>query len=159
MTNRIRKEIVKLAKSHSIEEDDLFFSGEDNVSIVSENGKYFSTVIRFFDEEVEKLKADFYSNPDKYEPFSVQAKNLVCGDRNQQYGPPTEDYLRISKVWSGMLVDILKPGCEITTEKALLMMVALKLCRECTKHKDDNVIDAHGYLDCLEWKITGNKPE
>lgn len=85
------------------------------------------------------------------ETLADQAKKLVYGDRNKQYGSPAKDYERVSKVWSGLLCNKLKEGESITTEEALLMMAALKLCREFHKHKEDNVIDAHGYLECLDW--------
>jgi hypothetical protein len=86
--------------------------------------------------------------------FADAAKKLVYGDRNKAYGSPRKDYTRTSAVWSGLLVHKLKPGEVITCEDALVMMVALKLCREMNMHKDDNVIDAHGYLECLEWVIS-----
>lgn len=38
------------------------------------------------------------------------------------------------------------------------MMVGLKLSREVHKHKADNVIDAHGYLLCYEWAVSGKRP-
>jgi hypothetical protein len=83
--------------------------------------------------------------------FSNIAKKLVYGDRNKDYGSPRKDYMRTSAVWSGLLIHKLRPGEVITTQDAIVMMVALKLSRQMTKHKPDNVIDAHGYLECLEW--------
>jgi hypothetical protein len=47
---------------------------------------------------------------------------------------------------------------DITAEEAILMMVGLKLSRESHAHKDDNIIDAHGYLLCYEWAKTGVQP-
>jgi len=79
------------------------------------------------------------------------AKKLVYGDRNKDYGSPLKDYQRVSAVWTGLLIHKLKPGETISTQEALMVMVALKLCREMTKHKDDNVVDLHGYAECLEW--------
>lgn len=88
------------------------------------------------------------------ETLADQAKKLVYGDRNQQYGSPAKDYERVSKVWSGLLCNKLKDGESITAEEALIMMTSLKLCREFHKHKDDNIIDAHGYLECLHWVLS-----
>ncbi len=88
----------------------------------------------------------------EYAPtLADEAKKLVFGDRNVQYGSPAQDYERVSKVWSGLLCNKLKLGECLTKEEALMMMAALKLCREFHKHKDDNIIDAHGYLLCLDW--------
>ena len=83
--------------------------------------------------------------------FSKIAQNLVYGDRNKSYGSPRYDYMRTSSVWSGLLIHKLKPGEVITPQEAIIMMTALKLCRQMTKHKPDNIVDAHGYLECLEW--------
>jgi hypothetical protein len=92
------------------------------------------------------------------ENIAEKATGLVCGDRNAQYGPPSEDYARTSKVWSGMLIHKLKPGVEIDAREAMLMMAALKLCREVTKPKEDNRIDAIGYVLCEDWHVTQEKP-
>lgn len=91
------------------------------------------------------------------ENLGREAEKLVLGDRNASYGPPRQDYEKTAKIWSGILLPILKR--DITAEEAMLMMVGLKLSREAFKHKDDNLIDAHGYLLCLEWAVTGKKPE
>jgi hypothetical protein len=59
-------------------------------------------------------------------------------------------------MWSGLIHTKLKE--EITAEEAILMMVALKLSRESFRHKEDNIVDAHGYLLCYDWALKGTKP-
>jgi hypothetical protein len=84
------------------------------------------------------------------------AHKLVLGDRNASYGNPHADFAGIALIWSGILNQKLKE--RITPEEVALMMVGLKLRREAHKHKDDNLIDAHGYLTCLEWIHLGERP-
>ena len=77
------------------------------------------------------------------------AADLVLGDRNADYGSPEADFAGIALMWSGLLN--IKLHERITATDVALMMTALKLRRHAHKPKDDNLIDAHGYLLCLEW--------
>lgn len=84
------------------------------------------------------------------------AIELVLGNRNDSYGNPADDYAKVAKVWSGLLAPILKR--DITPQEAILCMVGLKLCREVYAHKEDNLVDAHGYLLCYAWAQSGQRP-
>lgn len=82
-------------------------------------------------------------DPDHKPPDLVyQAIDLVYGDRQGAYGHPYDDYSRTAGMWSAFL------GVEITPAQAALMMVLLKVSRERNRPKDDNIVDAHGYLLC-----------
>lgn len=80
------------------------------------------------------------SETDKPKVLAETAIKLVYGDRNRDYGHPYDDYSRTAAMWSAFL------DHEITPYQAALMMVMVKLSREANRHKDDNIIDAHGYL-------------
>lgn len=79
-----------------------------------------------------------------------EAQALVYGDREEQYSPPQRDYAKTAKIWTGLLLEKLRPGCEITPLEAVLMMVGVKLAREVYKHKRDSLVDAAGYIACAE---------
>jgi hypothetical protein len=83
----------------------------------------------------------------------AEACRLVNGPRQGDYGTPRQNYEGIAKVWSGILSNRLKS--DITPEEAALMMVGLKLQRQAQKHKQDNLVDAHGYLLVYEHILNG----
>lgn len=87
---------------------------------------------------------------------SDTAAKLVLGSRNADYGSPHPDFAGIALMWSGLLNT--KLAAQITAVEVGLMMTALKLRRHAHKPKDDNLVDAHGYLDCIEWIETGARP-
>lgn len=84
------------------------------------------------------------------------AADLVLGPRNADYGSPHPDFSGIALMWSGLLNTVLSR--QLTAQDVALMMTALKLRREAHKPKADNIVDAHGYLLCLEWINEGAQP-
>ncbi len=85
-----------------------------------------------------------------------KAAELVLGNRNADYGTPHDDFVGVALIWSGILSA--KLTANITAEEVALCMTGLKLRREAHKPKEDNLVDAHGYLLCLEWIRTGKRP-
>lgn len=88
---------------------------------------------------------------------SDKASDLVLGSRNADYGSPAPDFSGIAHIWTGLLNTKLREP--ITPVEVGLMMVGLKLRRHTHKAKDDNLVDAHGYLNCVEWIETGSRPQ
>lgn len=91
------------------------------------------------------------------ESYVQEAMRIVLGERNAAYGDPAEDYAKTAKIWSGLLASKLK--ADITPTEAIAMMIGVKLSREMHGHKRDNLVDAHGYLLCMQWVQTGHKPQ
>jgi hypothetical protein len=82
-------------------------------------------------------------------PLDV-AKGLVHGDRNKDYAHPHVDYSCTAALWRALIKR--RYGVDVALEHdfACLMMVAVKLSRESGKHKQDNLIDAAGYVECAD---------
>lgn len=76
--------------------------------------------------------------------FAAKADEVVYGDREETYDDPNRNFRRIAQAWSAVT------PYEFTPRMVAIMMATMKLVREGHKHTDDNVIDAHGYLMCLE---------
>lgn len=71
-----------------------------------------------------------------------EAKELVHGKRGQDYGPPSQDHARTGRMWGAIL------GIpDVPAWKVALCMAALKISRECHRHKRDNLVDGAGYLE------------
>lgn len=85
--------------------------------------------------------------------FAAKAEEIVYGDREQAYDDPNRNFRNIAQVWSGIL------GVTISSAQVGLMMVGAKLVRENHKHQDDNIVDAYGYLMCVERIIEENEAE
>jgi len=74
-----------------------------------------------------------------------EAERLIHGDRQADYGHPIDDFRRTGRMWGAIL------GTEpIEPETVALMMVALKISRECNHPKRDNIVDGCGYFGTVE---------
>lgn len=71
----------------------------------------------------------------------AKAAELVTNQRQQDYGHPAINFDRIAQGWSVIFDDGL-----FTPERVALAMVWTKICRQLNTHKDDNLIDAIGYI-------------
>lgn len=78
------------------------------------------------------------------ESILVEAERLINGDRQAQYSHPADDYGKTVGAFNALT------GKNLTTRDAMIFMVCVKLSRECFKHKRDNLVDACGYMGCLE---------
>ena len=81
------------------------------------------------------------------ESILIEAERLVNGDRNESYGPPWVDYGRTVEIFAAIT------SIDLTVEQAIMFMVAMKLSRQAHLAKRDNLVDACGYLACLQATI------
>lgn len=71
------------------------------------------------------------------------AKKCVCGDREQDYGSPENNFSTIAKLWEAY------KGTPYTAVDVAAMLMLLKIGRISSGHgKSDNWIDAAGYAAC-----------
>lgn len=71
------------------------------------------------------------------------AKRCVCGDREQDYGSPENNFRTIASMWAAYM------GTEFTPVDVAAMLALLKIARIASGHaKADNWIDLAGYASC-----------
>lgn len=70
------------------------------------------------------------------------AKRCVCGDREQDYGSPEDNFAVIAALWTAYT------GADITPKDVAMMMALLKIARAKAGSKPDTYIDLAGYAAC-----------
>lgn len=71
------------------------------------------------------------------------AEKCVCGDREQSYGSPEDNFSRVAEFWSTYT------GHPIVAEDVAAMLALLKIARIASGHvKADNWVDLAGYAAC-----------
>ena len=78
-----------------------------------------------------------------------EAANIVCNDRNKQYGEPEDNFATIASLWNPYLSTRL--GCDVKLDGADVgMLMTLFKCGRIVsgQAKRDNFVDAAGYIAC-----------
>lgn len=71
------------------------------------------------------------------------AKEIVCNDRNNQYGEPEDNFGLIAKLWSCYT------STNLSSKDVANMMILFKVARNATGNsKVDNWVDIAGYAAC-----------
>lgn len=78
----------------------------------------------------------------------LEAEKLINGDRRADYGHPLDDYTRTAGLFNAAFGDKIKSP--FTAEDLILVMVLVKISRQRNLPKRDNLVDACGYLGCIE---------
>lgn len=76
----------------------------------------------------------------------LDAAKAVCGDRDEEYGGPEDNFGRISRFWSVYLEERLSE--KLTTRDVAAMMVLLKVARIMGGSNGDSWVDIAGYAAC-----------
>lgn len=84
------------------------------------------------------------SESQETKPLLHQAHDIINGDRQKDYGPPEESFVRIAKMWSAYL------GAPIFPQDVVNLMVLLKVCRAKNGYHYDSYLDIAGYAGLAE---------
>ena len=77
------------------------------------------------------------------------AEHLVTGDRNNQYGPPSQDFSRTAAILSALFDHKLVDGQRFEAHEVALMVMAVKMSRLAwDPFKADSWMDLAGYGSC-----------
>jgi hypothetical protein len=74
-----------------------------------------------------------------------KAKEIITGERQDQYGAAEDSFNCIATYWTAYFCNQ-GWAIQISREDVALLMVLFKLARQHNQHKEDNLIDAVGYL-------------
>lgn len=77
-----------------------------------------------------------------------EADEIAGESRSRDYGHPLQNHQRIADIWNVQLGPKLNKPIE--AREVALMMVGLKLAREVNTSKRDNLVDAAGYIKCID---------
>jgi hypothetical protein len=99
------------------------------------------------DSACEPVSQDWYANPDTSThtdcPQSLLSEaQKIIEERGKDYGDINQSFERIAKFWSAY------KGVEITPHEVADMMILLKISRNVTSRKKDNLLDIVGYAEC-----------
>jgi hypothetical protein len=74
---------------------------------------------------------------------SAPEVSALLADREKDYGSPVQNFQRIAGMWSALF------GWDVTASQVGLAMICVKQSRELHSHKDDNLADIDGYVECI----------
>lgn len=81
-----------------------------------------------------------------------EAAKCVCGQREQDYGKPEDNFTTIGDMWVIYLEAahpyLKKSNISITAKDVAVMMALLKVARIATGHSPDSFVDLAGYAAC-----------
>lgn len=82
------------------------------------------------------------------ETIAEEAMRLVYGAREETYDDPNRNFKKLAHMWTGTLLELLKPGAELTPQLVALCLIQLKISRESFKPTRENRVDGIGYWLC-----------
>ena len=85
------------------------------------------------------------------EKILEEAKQIICNDRNAQYGEPEDNCALIAELWTAYI------GVELDSYDVGMLMVLFKIARLISgTYKRDSLVDLIGYAACAAEGRKGN---
>jgi hypothetical protein len=78
------------------------------------------------------------------------AKDIIYGDGEETYGNPSKNLVSIAQLWTIYLHQKYASNVIVNAEDVCWMMNLLKMTRQMNSSKQDNVVDAIGYLALID---------
>jgi hypothetical protein len=131
-----------------IRADDYHYRGEHNWTMVCDIKP------KCRDVDPNHTDGDAVAEPDESPRGSalLEARDLITGDRNNQYGPPTQDFARTADLLNALgyrRVDAGDVVHDIAASDVALIIAQVKVSRIIhTRHKRDSWVDLAGYAAC-----------
>lgn len=76
--------------------------------------------------------------------ITQEAKQIVDGQRREDYGDTRESFNRIAGLWSAYL------GKQVNSLDVARMMILLKVSRSKHNNQRDSYVDIVGYVECID---------
>lgn len=91
------------------------------------------------EEEPERIRAQILN----------EARDIICSDRNKQYGEPEDNFAVIGELWSQYLRRAKDVAIDLNGYDVGMLMALFKIGRlETGTPKRDNFVDLAGYVGC-----------
>lgn len=88
-----------------------------------------------------------------------KAAECVCGQREQDYGSPEDNFQIIADLWNAYLSDAFLGNSIINSKDVAMMMTLLKIARaKADIPTTDTFVDIAGYAACAEEIINSKRP-
>lgn len=120
-----------------------------NAGPAVEKGDGWTTINTTITSTFESYKETTVDPVSDREALLLGAIEAITKQRNNEYGPPTQDFTRTAAFWSFLFAHKLKDGELFESYDIALAQIALKLSRATwSPEKQDHWLDIAGYAGC-----------